>query len=79
MSFVVQRDPHDHRARIVPAKRQVAFMDAFVTGIQLLLIFSVLRIAMVKSGLTFFYVPFLDEFLGQVIVWCESFFAAKFY
>ncbi|MBX7143608.1 MAG: hypothetical protein K1X79_04085 [Oligoflexia bacterium] len=79
MSFVVQRDPHDHRARIVPAKRSTSLTEAVVTSLQLLLIFSVLRIAMLKSGLTFFYVPYLDELLGHVIVWCESFFVAKFY
>ena len=75
MSNIERYEREQHfRKRLDTKGRKVNLFDHMVTAVLLVLIFAMLRVVMLARGMAFFYLPFFDNAIYQVLSWSQDFF-----
>ena len=69
--FVEKRNPPSSRKQFRAVRARPD--NPIVVGLQLIAIFSLLRIAMLATGVTFMPIPYVDTYLYEVVLWYQRF------
>jgi hypothetical protein len=62
------------RPQIGPVRGSSTFGDKLFTFFQLLIIFTMLRVVMVATGLMFFYIPYYDTAISLLVETMRNYF-----